>query len=154
MPQSVTDNNPDAVRTVGRTSPALHARQREGVFWASAAMRDVEADVASALECNLNVMITGERGVGKTSMAHRIHRRGRRTAGRCVIARSPGLLDSVERIARVLADAGTIQVEDAERMSPAIQAQLLEFIERQSMGRGVVRSGQSSRNAGLVLARG
>ena len=138
MTQSVTDNNPGATRTVGRTSLGLHARQREGVFWASAAMRDVEADVASALECSLNVMITGERGVGKTSMAHRIHRRGRRAAGRCVIARSPGVLDSVERLARALAEASTIQVEDAERMSAAVQAYLLEFIERQAMGRAAM----------------
>src|SRR5213592_4983061 len=98
MTQSVTDNNPGAAGSDRRTSPALRARHCEAVFWASSAMRDVEADVASALECNLNVMITGEHGVGKTSMARRLHRRGRRTAGRCAIARPPAALDSVEKL--------------------------------------------------------
>ena len=100
-------------------------------------MRDVEADVESALACRLNVMITGEDGVGKTSIAHRIHRRGRRGARRCVIARSPGALDSIDGLETVLSEAtpdGVVQVEDAERMSPAIQARLLEFIERQTSG--------------------
>ena len=101
-------------------------------------MREVEADVASAIECNFNVMITGEHGVGKRSIARRLHRRGRRAAGRSVIARSPGALDSVESFATALADAmpdGIVQVEDAERMSPAIQARLLGFIEQQAVGR-------------------
>ena len=138
MSHFVTDNNLDAARSVRRTSLAFSARQREALFWASASMRDVEADFASALECNLNVMITGEHGVGKTFMAHRIHRRGRRTGGRCVIARSPGALDSVESLARALTEAipdGIVQVEEAERISPAVQARLLEFIERQAIGR-------------------
>jgi DNA-binding NtrC family response regulator len=101
-------------------------------------MREVEADVASALECNFNVMITGEHGVGKRSIARRLHRRGRRAAGRAVIARSPGALDSVESLASALTDAtpdGIVQAEDAERMSPAIQALVLEFLERQTVGR-------------------
>ena len=131
MSQSLTDNNPEAVRSVGRTSPANRARQREGVFWASSSMRVVEADLASAFECNLNVMITGERGVGKASIAERVRRRGRRAAGRCVIARSPGVLDSLEKLERALEDASIIQIEGPERMAPMIQARLLEFIERQ-----------------------
>jgi two-component system, NtrC family, response regulator HydG len=136
MSHSLTDNNPDAFRSVGRT--AISVRQREGVFWASSSMRDVEADLASAFECNLNIMITGERGVGKTSIAERICRRGRRAGGCCVIARSPGVLDSLERLERALEDASIIQIEGAERMSPAIQARLLEFIERQTVGRTVM----------------
>ena len=133
MSPSTTDNNPDAVRSVGQSSPAIGARQREGVFWASSSMRDVEADLACAFECNLNVMITGERGVGKTSMAERIRRRGRRAAARCVIARSPGVLDSVESLERAFEEAAIIQVEGAERTSKAIQERLLEFIERQAI---------------------
>jgi DNA-binding NtrC family response regulator len=138
MTQSVTDSNPDAARNDERTSPAIRTRHCEAVFWASSSMREVEADVASALECNFNVMITGEHGVGKRSIARRLHRRGRRAAGRSVIARSPGALDSVESLASGLADAmpdGVVQVEDAERMSPAIQARVLEFLERQTVGR-------------------
>ena len=138
MSQSATDNDPEAVRSVRRTSPDTHAGKREGVFWASSSMRDVEADLASAFECNLNVMITGERGVGKTSMARRIHRRGRRAAGRCVIARSPGVLDSIESLARARAQASVVQIEDAERTSSAIQARLLELIERQTNGRAAI----------------
>ena len=138
MTQSATENNPDAARSGQRTSHGIRARHCEAVFWASASMREVEADVASALECNFNVMITGEHGVGKRSIARRLHRRGRRAAGRSVIARSPGALDSVESFATALTDAmpdGIFQVEDAERMSPAIQARLLEFIEQQAIVR-------------------
>ena len=138
MTHSVTENNPDAARSGQRTSHGMRARHCEAVFWASSSMREVEADVASALECNFNVMITGEHGVGKRSIARRLHRRGRRAAGRSVIARSPGALDSVECFATALMDAmpdGIVQVEDAERMSPAIQARLLEFIDRQTIGR-------------------
>jgi len=138
MTQSVTENNPGAARSGQRTSHGVRARHCEAVFWASSSMREVEADVASALECNFNVMITGEHGVGKRSIARRLHRRGRRAAGRSVIARSPGALDSLECFATALTDAmpdGIVQVEDAELMSPAIQARLLEFIDRQTIGR-------------------
>jgi len=138
MTQSVTENNPVAARSGQRTSSAIRSRHCEAVFWASASMRDVEADVASALECDFNVMITGEHGVGKRSIARRLHRRARRAAGRSVIARSPGALDSVESFATALADAlpdGIVETDDAERMSPAIQARLLEFIDRQTIGR-------------------
>ena len=47
-------------------------------------------------------------------------------------------MDSVERLERALAEASVIQVEDAERMSPAIQAGLLDFIERQTMSRAAM----------------
>jgi DNA-binding NtrC family response regulator len=100
-------------------------------------MRDVEADVASALRSHLNVMITGEYGMGRRSMAHWIETRSRRAAGRSVTGRSPGALDSVDGLSRALTDAmpdGTFHVEGAERMSLALQLRLLGFIKQQTSG--------------------
>jgi DNA-binding NtrC family response regulator len=102
-------------------------------------MREVETDVASALRCQLNVMITGERGVGKTSIAHWIEDRSRHAAGRCVLGRSPGALDSVDGLARALKEAmpdGMFHIEGAERMSLALQSRLLDFIKQQTNGPG------------------
>jgi DNA-binding NtrC family response regulator len=135
----LADNNLDPARNVRGILPALRAHRDEAIFWASSSMRDVEVDVASAIRCNLNVMITGEEGVGKTSIARRIHlRRRRRAAGRFVIAQSPGALDSIESLTRALKDAmpdGMVHVEGAERMSAEVQSRLLEFIERQAVAR-------------------
>jgi DNA-binding NtrC family response regulator len=102
-------------------------------------MREVETDVASALRCHLNVMITGEPGVGKTSIAHWIEDRSRRAAGRCVLGRSPGALDSVDSLAKALREAtpnGMFHIEGAERMSLALQYRLLDFIKQQTGGPG------------------
>jgi DNA-binding NtrC family response regulator len=102
-------------------------------------MREVETDVASALRCHLNVMITGEPGVGKTSIAHWIEDRSRRAAGRCVLGRSPGALDSVDGLAKALWEAtpnGMFHIEGAERMSRALQYRLLDFIKQQTSGPG------------------
>jgi DNA-binding NtrC family response regulator len=114
---------------------AIGAHRREVVLWASPSMGDVEADIACALRCDLNVMITGEPGLGKKSLARRIHRRSRRGAPRAIEC-SQGAVDWAESLTRALLDAmpgGIVQIEDAERMPPALQSQLLEFLERQTI---------------------
>jgi two-component system nitrogen regulation response regulator NtrX len=68
-------------------------------------MRDLEADIACALRFDLNVLVTGESGAGKTSIARRIYREGCRPTN------------------------GTIFVDDPERMSVPTQLRLLRVIE-------------------------
>lgn len=120
--------------------------RRVPIFWASATMRDLETEIDCALHCDLNVMITGEEGVGKKSIAYRIHRQSRRAAARLAVARSPGALDSAETLDRAVLDAmpdGTVLVEDVERMSLLMQARLLGTIARRRTrgrdGRGAVQ---------------
>jgi DNA-binding NtrC family response regulator len=95
-------------------------------------MGDLEADIACALLYDLNVLITGENAPGRTSVAHRIHRESRRAASPLVVAGSPGVLDSSDSFVGALLEAspeGTVLLENPERMSPFLQAQLLQFIE-------------------------
>lgn len=121
------------LRQPRRSSEGSVTPLAEAILWASPSMRILESDIAYAFRSDLNVMITGESGLGKTSIADRIHRRGRRAAEPCVVAGSPGALDSTDTFGRALIDAmpgGTVQIEEAERMPPASQSRLLEFIER------------------------
>ena len=105
-------------------------------------MRDLEADIVCALRGDLNVMISGEDGVGKTSVAHRIHRESRRAPGPLVVARSPEVLDAVHNFDRALLEAapnGTVLLENPERMSLPVQSRLLQFIEPRTIRDGAGR---------------
>src|SRR5439155_3096020 len=60
-----------------RVKPTMHSRtsgvalsdrrvvRLDAMRWASRAMLALEKDIACALRCDLNVMLSGERGVGK-----------------------------------------------------------------------------------------
>jgi DNA-binding NtrC family response regulator len=115
--------------------------------WASAAMREMEADITAAVRCNLNVLITGEKGVGKKSVAFRIHQQSRRASVPLVIARSPGGIDPPDSFEAALLDAfpdGAVLLENPERLSPQMQSRLHQFVERPPI----------PSSAGQVLARG
>jgi DNA-binding NtrC family response regulator len=115
--------------------------RRGVVSWASSAMRDLETEIAFAVRCDLNVMITGEGGVGKKSIAHRVHRESR-AAAPLVIARSPGALDTAEALDRALLDAkpdGTVLLEDVDRMSRSMQSWLLDTIAKCRTRRSAAR---------------
>jgi DNA-binding NtrC family response regulator len=109
------------------------ALRPDAPVWASVAMREMEADIACAVGCDLNVLITGEKGVGKKSVAHRIHRQSVRASRPLVVARSPGLLELSDAFDAALLEAfpdGAALLENPERLSGEMQSRLQRFVER------------------------
>ncbi len=99
-------------------------------------MREMEADIVCAVHCDLNVLISGETGVGKKSVAHRIHRQSRRASGPLVTARSPGALELSDAFDAALLEAfpdGAALLENPERLSTALQSRLQQFVERSAV---------------------
>lgn len=103
-----------------------------GIPWASAGVRDVEADIECAVRSDLNVLITGERGVGKCYVAYHIHRESGRAAAPLASARGPDVLDwsaSLDAAFNQARPRGTVLLRHAERMSAVVQAHLQRRIE-------------------------
>ena len=94
-------------------------------------MRDLEADFQCAVHSDLNVLITGEAGVGKRAIAHRIFREGRRAAGPLARVRitdaadCPRSLDGAFRTARPY---GTVLLWRVDQTSALVQAQVEQYI--------------------------
>jgi DNA-binding NtrC family response regulator len=118
-----------------RTSAAASgaAPRIETPVWASLAMREMEADVACAVRSDLNVLITGEAGVGKKSMARRIHLESRRASSPLVVVRSPRGPEVSEAFDAALLEAfpdGAVLLENPEWLSPVMQSRLQRFVDR------------------------
>ena len=118
-----------------RTSAAASgaAQWLETPVWPSLAMREMEADVACAVRCDLNVLITGETGVGKKSMARRIHLQSRRASSPLVVVRSPRGPETSDAFDAALLEAfpdGSVLLQNPEWLSPAMQSRLQRFVER------------------------
>lgn len=95
-------------------------------------MRGVEADIACALKCDVNVLVTGEPGVGKCSIAQRIHRESGRAATPLAAPRMPDALAQPARLEEAFQRArpdGTVLLERVERMSASVQSCLQKRIE-------------------------
>jgi DNA-binding NtrC family response regulator len=113
------------------------ALRPDAPVWASVAMREMEADIACAVGCDLNVLITGEKGVGKKSVAHRIHRQSVHASGPLIVARSPGLLELSDAFDAALLEAfpdGAALLENPERLSREMQSRLQRFVDRSADG--------------------
>jgi DNA-binding NtrC family response regulator len=117
--------------------------------WASAAMREMEADIACAVRCDVNVLITGEQGVGKTSVARRIHRQSRRGRAPLIVASSPAAREASGSFEGALLEAfpeGAVLVENPERLSRRMRLLLQRFVEGSPIpgpdGRSVARGGR------------
>lgn len=119
----------------GATETAAPAFWFDAISWASPAMRLLESDIACASRCDLHVMISGENGAGKKTMAQRLHRQSRRAPAPLVITRLTDEATSSEILAPWLLDSargGTIMLEHPQLMSPSVQTRLLEYLERSS----------------------
>ena len=114
----------------------------------SAALRDVEDEIAHAARSSAKVLITGESGVGKEIVARLIHERSVRSRGSLVTINCAGFPDSLlesELFGHVkgsftdahrdkrgwfeAAHGGTIFMDEIGEMSLRMQALLLRFLE-------------------------
>lgn len=115
---------------------ARPAHRFEPIAWASYAMRSLEADVECARTLDCNVLISGESGVGKNTLAHRLYGQSRRSSRPLEIIRAPGLLQSTEVLGGSLLKAvpdGTILLEGPSPLPMPMQTLLLQFVERRTL---------------------
>ena len=89
-------------------------------------MLALEDDIECARWCDLNVMVSGERGVGKTAVARRIYLESRRGRAPLVISRTNDDVDST--VVNATPDA-TVLLQHPERLSPPMQRRLLRFMD-------------------------
>jgi two-component system, NtrC family, response regulator AtoC len=124
----------------GTSGPITHGAQ--DLPWASAIMHTLEKDMACAVEVDAKVMISGESGAGKKSVARLIHERSRRGSAPFVIANCEDIAESLPQSRPdsesaqpsrhgllTTADSGTLLIEEIQNIPVPIQTQLLQFIE-------------------------
>jgi DNA-binding NtrC family response regulator len=136
----------------GERLEAAHRAQREGqgdvLIAESAAMRPVLEMIARIGPSDANVLVTGENGTGKGSVAARLHAVSGRAARPFVVVNVGGLSEGVfeselfghvkgaftdaksDRIGRFeMADGGTLFLDEIANLSLNLQAKLLRVVE-------------------------
>jgi two-component system response regulator AtoC len=106
--------------------------------WASMAMRELDRDIACAVQFDARVMISGEKGAGKKFVAHLIHQRSARGKTPFVIANCRDLMedglrsgsaDQFKHGLLMTADNGTLLIEEIDKIPAPMQPRLLQFLE-------------------------
>lgn len=126
-------------------------RPRVSSTWARGSMRQLRTDIKCAVESGTSVMITGERGVGKTFVASLIHQRSHLGAAPFTILKCADMMDSVPDRrhgsepgapfgrAGLTLDSGTLLIEEIHKVPAAVQPRLQGFIEREILTRSDLR---------------
>ena len=115
-------------------------------------MLALEEDIACALRCDLNVMVSGERGVGKTSIVRRIHFDSRRGRAPLVISRTNDAAGELDPAMVNATPGATVLVQDPERLSPPMQCRLLRFIVDGTTRGGVGRTSVANHDLRFITA--
>jgi len=146
---------PFAEGLLARREPGVDATQRlrqqmslSGVIGQSQALADALEQARLVAPLEVNVLLTGESGTGKTQLARVIHDNGPRAAGAFVSFNCATLQESlvenelfgseagahstadVAKSGKVAAaNGGTLFLDEVAEISPAIQAKLLQLIQ-------------------------
>jgi DNA-binding NtrC family response regulator len=115
--------------------------QVANLVWANAGMRKLESEMRIASQTDVNVMLSGESGVGKRSAANMIHQLSYRRRGRFVAVNAADVLDVAPSETGTptqplnqgflqAADDGTLLIQDIENIPAPAQMQLLRFLDR------------------------
>ena len=164
----------DEVR-LRREASALKSTLRErfspeGIVGSSRAMRALLDLVTRVAPSDVNVLLVGETGTGKGLLARTIHAQSARASARFVTVNCAALPDALlesELFGHVRgaftgatsdrpglfaeADGGTIFLDEIAEMSPALQAKLLDVIERRRV-RAVGSSKEREIDARILAA--
>lgn len=145
-----------AFKTAGllRDSAVPEAAQLPGLVGRSRAARQLSARIARLVATDLPILVEGEPGAGRTTIARAIHQ----ASGR---AGSLTFLDAQEDIApRLFGEGGpaallasrhsTVVIEGADALPPRLRARLADWIERGSFER-FAKPGERAPRARLVL---
>ena len=146
---------PASPKAYGTTSSDLRIVERDPASDApplllgeSSAMEHLRTDIRSAARCDAKVLITGETGTGKEIVARLIHLQGARAKQPFLAINCAGVPDSLLESElfghvrgsftdayrdkpglAVMADRGTLFLDELGEMSPRMQGVLLRFLE-------------------------
>ena len=110
-------------------------------IWANAGMRKLEDEMRCAAQTDVNVMLSGESGVGKRSAANMIHQLSCRRRSPFVVINAADVLDAAPPAPGIAAwpvtqgflqaaDDGTLLIQDIENIPAPAQTQLMRFMDR------------------------
>ena len=129
----------DIINTL-RSNPTIH--------WESRAMKQLQEKIAAIAVTDYTVLVTGESGSGKEFIAKAIHHLSKRQKASCHTLNCPaipeqlleselfghvkGAFTGAERTREgffMMADKGTLILDEIGDISPSIQAKLLKFLQ-------------------------
>ncbi len=144
---------------------------RSQLVGVSSAIREIELEIESAGRTDAKVLLTGESGVGKEVVAHRIHQASRRRFSTFVPINCAGVPDTLleselfGHIRGSFTDAhrdkkgwlyqahgGTVFLDEVGEMSVRMQAVLLRFLETGEIQRVGAESGGATANVRVIAA--
>jgi DNA-binding NtrC family response regulator len=139
-------------RTYRGSSSGTNIQGVQNPPWASAAMRELEHDIACAIQSDARVLISGERGTGKKLIAHLIHQQSARGQAPFIIANGQDIAESLSQ-SRPGSDSaqpfkhglwkrannGILLIEEIDKIPMPMQLQLLQFLESEMKNGSDVR---------------